>query len=238
MPKTLAEESPDGRVFFAPGVLHKSPFAGDVAYVIALWAHIDGDIASILSRMLKSDIAVGTAMYLSLVGSGAQRGALDAAAKESLPEWQQLLLKAIGSVVEPSRNMRNHFAHRIWGHCSELTEAILLTHPKTIVKYNVSHRQRVEVLPDGRGVIRPTPLDDKEILVYRRADFDAAIEEAKRAQTLYRLFYAVLCDAGEGPKAQLLADPVLKLRLDQVANGASAEAKAILGIKAKEKRKN
>ena len=82
MPKTLAEESPDGRVFFAPGILRHSPFASDVAYVIALWAHIDGDIASILSRMLKSDIAVGTAMYLSLVGAGAQRGALDAAAQE------------------------------------------------------------------------------------------------------------------------------------------------------------
>lgn len=238
MPKTLAEESPDGRVFFAPGILRRSPFASDVAYVIALWAHIDGDIASILSRMLRSDIAVGTAMYLSLVGAGSQRGALDAAAQEALPEWQQLLFKAIGSVTEESRKTRNHFTHRIWGHCSELTEAILLTHPKTIVKYNISHRQRVEELPDGRGVIRPMPIDEQEILVYRRPDFDAAIEEAERAQTLYRLFYAIVCDSGEGPKAQLLADRIFKARLDQVAKGASTEAKAILGIKAKGKRKH
>ncbi len=223
MPERLFDVAPDGQLFFGPGVLRRSPFAADVAYIIALWAHIDGDLASILSRMLKADIAVGTAMYLSLVNSGGQRSALNAAAKEALPEWQQLLLQTIGSVAETSRTKRNQFAHRVWGHSSELPDAILLTHPKTIVNHNVSHRQRAEILPDGRGVIRPEPIDDKEILVYRQG---------------YRLFYAVFCYSGEGPKAQLLADPIVRKRLDEIGKNASEEAKAILGIKAKEKRKH
>lgn len=236
MPRTLAEESPDGKVFFAPGVLRQSPFAGDVAYIIALWSHIDGDIASILSRMLKSDIAVGTAMYLSLVGSGAQKGVLEAATREALPEWQYFLFRAIGSVADDSRNVRNHFAHRIWGLCLELDDAILLTHPKTIVKYNVSLRQRVEELPDGRGVIRPLPIDDREILVYRQADFDAVIAEVERIQALYRQFYAVLCEAGEGPKLQLLADPGLRKRVEQVGKDAHPDTKKILMIESSKRK--
>ncbi|MFC3784710.1 hypothetical protein GGR90_003078 [Sphingopyxis italica] len=238
MPERLFDVAPDGKLFFGPGVLRRSPFAADVAYIIALWAHIDGDLASILSRMLKADIAVGTAMYLSLVNSGGQRSALNAAAKEALPEWQQLLLQTIGSVAETSRTERNQFAHRVWGHSSELPDAILLTHPKTIVNHNVSHRQRSEILPDGRGVIRPEPIDDKDILVYRQGDIDAAVAGAEHAQELYRLFYAVVCGSGEGPKAQLLADPIVRKRLDQIGKNASEEAKATLGIKAKEKRKH
>ncbi len=238
MPERLFDVAPDGQLFFGPGVLRRSPFAADVAYIIALWAHIDGDLASILSRMLKADIAVGTAMYLSLVNSGGQRSALNAAAKEALPEWQQLLLQTIGSVAETSRTERNQFAHRVWGHSSELPDAILLTHPKTIVNHNVSHRQRSEILPDGRGVIRPKPIDDKDILVYRQGDIDAAVAGAEHAQELYRLFYAVVCGSGEGPKAQLLADPIVRKRLDEIGKNASEEAKAILGIKAKEKLKH
>ena len=71
-----------------------------------------------------------------------------------------------------------------------------------------------------------------------QAAIDAAVAEAEHAQQLYRLFYAVVCDSGEGPKAQLLADPIVRKRLDEIGKNASEEAKAILGIKAKEKRKH
>jgi hypothetical protein len=239
MPQPLSEVSPDGRLTFAAGVLRTSPFATDVAYVIALWAHTDGDIASILSRMLKADIAVGTAMYLSLVSSGGQKSALKAAAREALPAWQEILLRAITSVVEPWRETRNHFAHRVWGHCSELPDAILLTHPKTIVHHNISRRQRVLELPDGRGVIRPMPIDDTQILVYRKVDFEEAIAEAERARDLYRLFYAILSGPSiAGPREQLLQDPVVRAKARQMAESASEEVWSELGFGPDERRRD
>lgn len=231
MPQPLSEVSQNGKLTFGAGALRTSPFAGDVAYVIALWAHTDGDIASILSRMLKADIAVGTAMYLALISSNGQKAALRAAAKEALPAWQEILLRAIGSVVEPWRDQRNRFAHNVWGICPDVPNAILLTHPKTIVNHNVSHRQRVMELPDGRGVIRPRPIDDTQIMVYRKADFKQAIENAERARDLYRLFYATL-SSGEtsGPQQQLLTDDAVRARAHQMAGECDDEVKAFLGM--------
>jgi hypothetical protein len=229
MPKPLSEVAPNGKLTFNASVLRTSPFAADVAYIIALWAHTDGNIASILSRMLKTDIAVGTAMYLALINSGGQRSALDAAAKEALPEWQYLILKAINSVAQPLREQRNHFAHRVWGQCSELNDAILLTHPKTIVSYNASHRQRVLSLPDGRGVLKPAPIEDKEISVYTAVDFEEAVKQAERASRLYELFYGVISNP-EIPyyRAEILNDVDVKIRVSQMAKEADDLTKAFL----------
>jgi len=231
MPRPLSEVSPNGKLTFAAGVLKASPFAGDVAYVISLWAHTDGDIASILSRMLKADIAVGTAMYLSLINSGGQRAALKAAAKEALPEWQDVLLRAVTSVAEPLREQRNHFAHRVWGHCSELPDAILLTHPKTIVNYNATYRQRLLSLPDGRGVIKPKPIDETEIMVYIQEDFTEAVRDAERASDLYRLFYATISNPEiPGPRERILSDPNVRARAHQMAKGLEDITRAFLLI--------
>jgi hypothetical protein len=229
MPQPLSEVSAEGKLTFSAGVLRNSPFAVDVAYVIALWAHIDGDLASILSRMLKTDIAVGTAMYLSLVSSGVQKSALKAAAKAALPEWQEILLRAILVVTEPLRAERNRFAHWAWGHCSEVSDAILLTHPKTIVEHNASFRQRVLELPDGRGVIRPMPIDDTNIMVYREVDFQHAIESAERARDLYRLFYANVSDPSiPGPREQLLGDKDVRAKVDRLIDTAGDDAREML----------
>jgi hypothetical protein len=72
MPRPIPEVTTGGKQTFSAGVLRNSLFASDVAYVIALCAHTDGDIASILSRMLKAESAVGTASYLSLVSQRAR----------------------------------------------------------------------------------------------------------------------------------------------------------------------
>jgi len=229
MPQPLCDVSTEGELFFSAGVLRGSPFAGDVAYVIALWAHTDGDIASILSRMLRADIAVGTAMYLALVSSGSQKSALKAAAKAALPEWQEILLRVILSVTDPLRTERNHFAHWVWGHCTEIPDALLLTHPKTIVEHNASFRQRVLELPDGRGVIRPMPIDDTKIMVYRKADFDYAIQTAERARDLYRLLYASIADPMvPGPREQLLGDREVRAKANELSKSAAGETRALL----------
>jgi hypothetical protein len=231
MPQPLSEVSTGGKLFFSAGVLRSSPFASDVAYVIALWAHTDGDIASILSRMLKADIAVGTAMYLSLGNSGGQKSALKAAAKAALPEWQEILLRAVLSVTDPMRAERNQFAHWAWGYCPEVLEAILLTHPKTIVEHNASFRQRVIDLSDGRGVIRPMPIDDTKIMVYRKADFERAVQAAERARDLYRLFYANLADPSvPGPREQLLGDKDVRAQVVRLAKSAGEEARVKLAV--------
>lgn len=231
MPRPLSEVSPDGKLTFDASVLRTSPFAADVAYVIALWAHTDGNIACILSRMLKTDVTVGTAMYMSLTNSGGQRAVFEAAAKEALPQWQYLLLRAINSVTQPLREQRNHFAHRVWGTCSELPEAILLTHPKTIVNYNVSYRQRDISSSDCSGILRPKPIEDSAIIVYTKDDFLEAIRQAERACKLYQLFYSTISHPEfQEPRMQILADQEIKFKASQMAKEYDDLTKAFLLI--------
>jgi hypothetical protein len=234
MPQPLSRVSPDGKLHFSAGVLRKSRFAADVAYVIATWAHIDGDIASILSRMLNTDIAVGTAMYMALIGSGGQKAALAAAAREALPEWQCLLLQAINKVTASARDQRNEFAHHVWGVCSTLPDALLLTEAKIVVAYNVAMRQVVERLDEGRGIIAPKPIDCSKVMVYRENDIAAAVEGAQRATHLYQLFYAMLVSiSGPGPAAQLLGDIHVHAQLCKLAANSGQEVRAQLGLTSK-----
>lgn len=231
MPQPLSRVSTDGKLHFSAGVLQNSRFAPDIAYVIASWAHIDGDIASILSRMLNADIAVGTAMYMALIGSGGQKAALAAAAKEGLPEWQFLLLQAINKITAPARDQRNEFAHHVWGICSTLEDALLLTEAKTVVAYNVAMRQVVNRLEDGRGVIAPKPIDRSKVMVYRESDIAAAVEGAQRAAHFYQLFYASLVPiSGPGPAAQLLGDTEIQAQLRKLAAGSEPATRVQLGL--------
>jgi hypothetical protein len=221
MPQPLSRVSLDGELYFSAGALRESPFAADVAYVIATWAHIDGDIASILSRLLNADIAVGTAMYMALIGSGGQKAVLNAAAREALPKWQCLLLQAINKVTASARDQRNYFAHHVWGVCSTLPDALLLTEAKTVVVYNVAMRQVVKRLDGGRGIIAPKPIDRSKVMVYRESDIATAVEGAERATRLYELFYAMLIStSGQGPAAQLR----------KLAEHSGPEARAQLGL--------
>lgn len=231
MPQPLSRTTKKGELYFSAGALRQSKFAADVAHVIALWAHIDGDIATLLSRMLKTDIATATAMYLALNSGEAKRSVLIAAAKEALPEWQFLLLQAIMKATKPAREQRNLFAHHVWGICTELESAILLTHPKTIVEKNVSHRQPVKDLGDGRRLIAPKSLDKSAIMVYRQRDFEHAVSQSQTASGLFSLLYGVIgFDPTEQARRQLLNDPIVQQALQPLIRESSSEVQEILCV--------
>lgn len=225
MPNPLSKVTPQGELWFSAGVLRNSSFSPEVAHTIALWAHIDGDLATILSKMLKADIAVGSAMYMTLTGGEAKRSVLAAAAREALPGWHYNLLMAILQVTKPSRNQRNSFAHHIWGSCTELEDELLLTHPKTIVDSNVSHRQRVKELPGGRGVIAPKLIDRSKITVYREIDFKNAVTDAQKASEIVTLFYGTLDRRSRaGTLHQLLNQPQIQQAILKMTNGSGPQA--------------
>jgi hypothetical protein len=181
--------------------------------------------------MLNADISVGTAMFMSLIGSGSQKAALNAAAKEALPEWQYLLLMGINNVTAAARIQRNNFAHHIWGVSEKLPHALLLTEAKTVVAYNISHREVVERMDDGRGIIAPKPIDCSQIMVYRKNDIAKAVEGAEHATTLYRLFYGTMdARSGRGPVDQLLADDLLQAQLKKIAGKSDPKTRVMLKL--------
>lgn len=188
-------------------VLSYPDFAGQIMRVIAHWAHIDGTLATILSRMLKADIEVGAAMYTALSSAEARRSALLAAAKIALSEIQFLALRAVLKCTAHSRARRNEFAHHVWGVCEHTPDALLLLHPNVVLDVNVSHRQRAVELPEGRGVIAPRDIDYSKVFVFRGADFQKAVEDASESEELFKGLYRLIALESEEALNWLLHAP-------------------------------
>jgi hypothetical protein len=193
MPHPLSRVKPNAEIEVGVNALAQRPqFVPQIMRVIAYWAHIDGDMATIFSNFLRTDIEVGTAVYQAFNGAEARRVAMFAAAEKALPEWQQIALRAVWNATKASRDQRDKFAHHVWATSEELPDALLLMHSSVVVARNVSHRQRSEHLPNGRGVIAPKDLDRSKVFVYRQKDFDRAAEEAGAASFLVMLLYTAI----------------------------------------------
>lgn len=206
MPQPLSRVCKTDTLVIDPGAINRRPdFAFPILRVIAFWAHIDGNLANILARMLKTDIRAGTAMYEALNGGEAKRAALFAAADHALPQWANLLLRAVVTASKASRNQRNDFAHHVWATCDELPDAIMLLSPSVVTRWATSRRQPYEM--DGRSVIKPESLDHSRIMVYRQADFDSAVKASADADLNHIFLYDVISslpDLGYGAGRRLL----------------------------------
>ncbi len=226
MPQPLSRVHSSPNVEIYPSAIANSRFASHAIRVIACWAHIEGDLGSLLAQMLQADIATGVAMYQALISSDAKRSALAAAASQALPDWQCLLLRAVQKATKSSREQRNDFAHRVWGVAKEVPDAVLLMPTKIVVDRNVTLRQRHSV--DGANVIRPAQLDHSQVMVYKKPDFDEASDRALHAQLLHELLYMVIGRTVEQARRQLLNDPQIQRVLQPLIRESSPLTREIL----------
>ena len=225
MPQPLSRVKPNIQIHVSAAATQMVPqFNQAIIKVIAHWSHIDGNWASIFSSLLKSDIAVGTAVYQAFNGLELRKLALMAAAEKSLPEWQQIAIKTVWKAISQSRDQRNRFCHHVWGYSPELRDALLLMDPSVVVDVNVSYRQRVANRRDGGGVILPEAYDRSKIFVYRQPDFDRAVKDASKAGWLVTLlYYAVGVRANEKGRSQLVREPLFQQAVESFLRGKSPE---------------
>jgi len=230
MPHPLSKVRANATVNVTPSALDRAPqFALPIMHVVARWAHIDGDLATIFSHMLKVDIAVGAAVYQAFHGTEARRVALFAAAQKALPEWQVIALQATWNATKHSREIRHKFAHHAWGYCEELPDALLLMPTSVVVDRNISLRQRVEELPDGRGVIAPADIDKEKVQVWRAPDFAKAQMDASQASFLIALLHmAIGALPLEVGRRQLLNEPDFRRAVEPLLRGKPSELRAQL----------
>ena len=230
MPQPLSRVRPNAQIHVsASAIQQQRQFQEDILKVIVFWAHIDGNIASLFSALLKSDIEVGTAVYQAFNGLESRRVALFAAASKALPEWQVIAIEAVWKATKASRQQRDKFCHHVWGYSLDLPKSLLLMDPSVVVDTNVSYRQRVADIGYGRGVIMPNDYDRSKLFVYRAPDFDRAHKEAAQASWLFNLlYYAVGARGNERGRLQLLNEPDFRQAVEPLIRKSSPEVQAQL----------
>ena len=196
--------------------------------VIAVWAHIDGNLASVLTNCLKTDITTGAAMYQALTGGDAKRAVLLAAASTRLSPDDFAIFNAALRVIKPSRDRRNDFAHNIWAYSAQVPNALLLMHSSVVINQNVAWRQYIEdhkkPIEVRDGIVRhvlPWPpaykLDDSKIQVFKEGDLIRDLEIAEKADDIVMWLWRITHNVGgydEG-RTLLLNEPRIAAILQQ-----------------------
>ena len=219
---------PNASIAVGPAYIKEAPdFAKAAAGVIAFWAHNDGNLAAILSFMLKTDIRTAVAMYQAIISADGKRAALLAAADNAREEWEATLLRAVLKANGPSRNQRNEFAHGIWGYSAEIPDAILLMDARVVMDKNVSHRQ-AEEMENGQRIISPKGFDASKIMVYRKVDFDKALIDAEASHLRLVNYYFLAGYRDERARKALLNDPLVQLAARKLCLEKSPEVQAQL----------
>lgn len=229
MPQPLSRVNPDAEIIVTPHALTIfNQFLPHIMGVIAQWAHIDGDFATLFSRFLRAGIEVGTAVYQKFNGLEARRTALFAAAEKALPEWQQIALAAVWKAIKASRDQRDRFAHHVWGYSRQLPDTLLLMHSNVVVDVNISYRTG-QTLDGGRILIQPKDFDRSQVFVYRAKDFERATIDALNASRLVNFLYSAISGVpmlqGHTP---LLSEPLFQQAVEPLIREKSPEVQAQL----------
>lgn len=230
MPQPLSRVRPKADIHVSANAISSVPLcASHVVRVIATWAEIDSDLAIILSKLLKADVEIGTAMYQALSGGEARKAAFMAAAKVSLAEWQFILVKAVFDATRASRNQRNDFAHHIWGQTPSIPDALLLMPPEVVLDRHLSFMRAKPDPKTSALVLTPKSFDYDKIMVWRGTDFVNAVELALTAAVQFAYLYgAIGHPLIEQSRRLLLMEPRVQQALQPLIRDSSLEVQELL----------
>jgi hypothetical protein len=121
-----AKRYPKAKPTFGPELLEDRPeCAIIIARCIAVWSHIEVQLALLLASILKVNTKPALALYLAIQNSRIQNDALKAAAEAALSEHDYELFRAYMSIKSALEKTRNDFAHGIYGTSMLVKEGVL-----------------------------------------------------------------------------------------------------------------
>lgn len=205
-------------IYFGVAAFQKNP---DLAIlpllVIARWSTIDGTLALLLAKMLKSDIAIGVAMCQALASGEARRDALSAAARASLQRADLNLFDAVMKVIKPSRDRRNEFAHHIWGYSEDIPNALLLAEPKEVANLLINFEAHNRTKDKGKFA---HDLDRSRVKVFKLSDLEEDSENSRKASEHVSALQGAIPDANVcgRMRQKLLRDPDVRQAFEKLSN--------------------
>lgn len=216
MSQPLSRVSPKSQVMFYQGAINARPdLVPMIMHVIDSWSHIDLMLTKFLTRLLKADHIVVSAMMQGITSGEARRAALNGAVSAALRPSDIPIFEAVMRSVSPSRKIRNEFAHHIWGVSPDLPDALLLIDPKHMAAQSAVNEIR-DKSPDSEKEKFSQAYDHSAIFVWRKGDFERQCKAANRAVSLIGKFHYGLhpTSAWRGLQHnELLSDPEVQQAL-------------------------
>lgn len=194
-----------GLVYHGNVISQRPELALKAMHVIALWAHAEYNLNSLLALLLKSEIEKATLMLQTIESASIRRAVIMRLSQESLSKDDYLLLCAILTTTRASERRRNMFAHYIWGIAEEFPDAIVLADPKDLnMQAAIMH---------GSNLAKLKELTEKPLfgLIFKAADLENDVKDAARAANVISRFYGMLW-MDRFPLGGELADQVRAIR--------------------------
>lgn len=213
-----------GLTFGPPSSWKRPNLMKYVMLVIEYWSTTEMRLLLILRYCLGGDPTLAAEMLLAIENQSIQRTVIMTATKAVLPKQDWPIIEAAFMSMNTSRNVRNRFAHHIWGVADDMPDALLLLDPKdmAIVIAQVV-KQAAKEKKAGRT---PAPvdleniLDRSKVMVWREKDFKSECDTAYRAGTVIELISKFIYEiknekSADSIRQSLLSDPLIEQRLQK-----------------------
>jgi hypothetical protein len=170
--------------------------AGLVGECIACWAHVEGQIAVLLSAIMKAETAIVAAVFLSVRNSRAQREALTAAAEIGLSGRDLEMFRAIVLVYQSLDSQRADLAHGIFAIAEDMPDALLWIDSKDFTRHNLDFWNELMNQSNPLAPLQASETVRAQFFVYRKEDFVQLRDEIKELWLAVFLFTQCLRGLG------------------------------------------
>jgi hypothetical protein len=171
-----------------------------IAETVAKASAMEHGMAMILVHLLHASPEPAFAMFSEVMDAGNKRSMILAAARAALPAEDFEAFEAISSAYRTQMDVRNKFAHWLWGSCDQVDDALVLVDPRYMLKHRRNHQQvwnsdeDFGVAETERHELRMAAMsyDFDKIYVYRKADFDNVLRDLDETIQMINLIGFIL----------------------------------------------
>lgn len=234
MSQPLSRVAPVAEVDFSPSSLQMRPQLAVLAMqVVATGAQMEFRIGALLSHILHTNTRAGIAMYQAVASEDGKRNMIRAAAGVLLADDDAALVEAVFVINKSARDLRNAYAHHMWGHTDELPDALLIADPREMQaalaanqelraeKRRMAVEWRDHDRPGGSFADQPMTVDRSLIRVVRRPDMEQALllvsKASARVSRLEEIALEPDSNKAQQARDALRAEPKIQRLLDRAA---------------------
>lgn len=152
-PQPLLELYPNGIGWdVSPGALKNRPdHALAATQLIVTWTTIECSLTEIMASLLKGSPRVAMEMMGVLRSFEAQSMAIRRVAQLELPRDHAEVVQAVLRVLRKPAEIRNKFAHHLWGVSRFIIDGLLLADPLLIKEWHVDVLETLSGTPSGQN---------------------------------------------------------------------------------------